>query len=70
MMIIRKEEKMSATQARYWRAKAEELKGQVDVLDPWRARMTALRDEFPKGTRIYRASTGGQWGKSAVIVTL
>lgn len=62
---IRGEDRMSPAMARYWRMKARELENHVDVVDPWRADLAVLRKEYPKGTKVYRASTGGRWGKSA-----
>ena len=69
-VIIRNADQMTEVQARYWNRLAKELEGVVDVIDPWRVYMTTLRQEYPAGTRVYRASTGGRWGRSAERVTL
>jgi len=63
-------ERMTARMRVYWEKKAESLTGKVDVVDPWRYRVETLKRMFPRGTRVYRASTGGRWGKSAEIYTL
>ncbi len=68
--LIRCASEMTAGMARYWHATARRLGRRVDVVDPWRADLRTLRAEYPRGTRVYRASTGGRWGKSATIVTL
>ncbi|MCK9570219.1 hypothetical protein M0R72_14840 [Candidatus Pacearchaeota archaeon] len=68
--LIRNPQHMTAKQALYWNTLARKLGKRVDVVDPWRADMKMLRAEYPLGTRVYRASTGGRWGRSAEIVTL
>lgn len=61
--LIRHAAEMTPGMARYWN-KVAATKA-VDVVDPWRADLKSLRAEYPKGTKVYRASTGGRWGKSA-----
>lgn len=58
--------------ARYWNALARRLAGKVDAIDANRWGLRELRAHYPHliGKRIYRASTGGKWGKSSQIVTL
>lgn len=60
---------MTPGMARYWVAKAASLAGKVDFVDPWRLSVASLRKRGISGV-IYRASTGGRWGKSSAIVTL
>jgi hypothetical protein len=69
-IIIHNAEKMTPGMARYWNAKAKKMTGRVNVIDPWRKQLKDLREQYPAGTRVYRASTGGKWGKSASIATL
>ncbi len=61
---------LTPMQLRYWSscAKREALRAQY--VDPARHTLRHLRSILPEGTRVYRASTGGKWGKSACIVTL
>lgn len=66
--IIHRADQMSAGQACYWTCLSR--KTRADVVDPHRCSLRDLRAVYPSGTRVYRASTGGKWGKSAVIVTL
>lgn len=61
-------EKMTLGMARYWNCKARKEK-RVDYLDPWRYSIRELKARGFKG-KIYRASTGGTWGKSAQIIEL
>lgn len=56
-------------EARYWNAKARKLIGKVDIIDPLRCDLRVMRKAF-KGKRMYRASTGGRWGKSAEYINL
>lgn len=64
--------KMSAGMARYWNSKAIQLAPRVAAVDPFRTPLRVLRASRPDllGRSVYRASTGGRWGKSAQIVTL
>lgn len=57
---------------KYWESLARKLAGQVDVIDPVRVDLRDLRKARPDliGKKLYRASTGGKWGKSSKIVTL
>jgi hypothetical protein len=55
--------------ARYWRF-LQRTRTDVDLIDPWRHPLKLLRANYPKGTIVYRASTGGRWGKSAHIAVL
>jgi len=66
--IIINKEKMSPMMARYWNSVAEKYKD-IDVIDPWRFSLKELREKYPQfiGKKIYRASTGGRWGKSKQI---
>lgn len=68
-MNIIDQNKLTVGQARYWLAKARELEGKVDVVDPWRLPMRELKARGITG-RVYRASTEGSWGKSSTIATL
>jgi len=68
MATIRMSDRMSAGMAKYWEKLA--TSSRYDVVDPWRASLLQLRQEYPVGTRVYRASTGGRWGKSHQVVTL
>jgi len=63
-------DKLTAGMRPYWTKLAQRLAGQVDIIDPWRTKLVDLRAEYVPGCKVYRASTGGRWGKSAVIVTL
>jgi hypothetical protein len=67
---IHRAEEMTPAMQRHWRAKAFKFRGVVNLIDPWRTRLSKLRTLYPKGTVVYRASTGGTWGKSAEIVRL
>ena len=67
---IRGESKLAPGALRYWRALAQRENLRVQVVDPFREPLKTLREEYPKGTVVYRASTGGRWGKSSSIVTL
>jgi len=68
--LILNHHSLTKAQARYWQAARRKLAGKVDLIDPARESLKDLRARFPKGTRVYRASTGGVWGKSSCIVTL
>lgn len=63
-------ESLTQGKLRYWTATQRKLVGKVDLVDPARESLKDLRARLPKGTRVYRASTGGKWGKSSCIVTL
>lgn len=63
-------EKMTPGQARYWHCVARNEALRVNIVDPRRLPLRTLRSRYPAGTVVYRASTGGKWGKSAQIVTL
>lgn len=63
------EGRLSPARARYWRALARRMAGRVDLIDPDRRSLRDLRQTL-RGVRLYRASTGGRWGKSAAIVRL
>lgn len=60
---------MTSGMARYWNSLAAK-RSNLDVIDPWRTPLKELRNYYPAGTKVYRASTGGRWGKSAQIVVL
>lgn len=70
MKTTEKLESMSRARAAYWGALAKKMEGRVDIIDPQRLPLVELRACYAAGTRVYRASTGGKWGKSASIVTL
>lgn len=65
---------LSPAQRRYWlklssnNARVRHLK--VQLIDPFRTPLSQLRQQYPSGTVVYRASTGGKYGKSAQIVRL
>ena len=63
-------ESLSPARRRYWTALARRLGSSVDVVDPDRRTLKELRAMFPVGTVVYRASTGGRWGKSSQRVRL
>ena len=63
-------DRMSSGMIRYWSCLAKRLVGHVTLIDPYRTPLHILRKEYSKGTKVYRASTGGKWGKSKEIVTL
>lgn len=65
-------DKMTAGQARYWNSKAAAECLRVVAVDPFRSPLRALRIRRPDliGRPVYRASTGGKFGKSAQIVVL
>lgn len=67
--IIIGESNLTPAQSRYWTALARKMIGRVDIIDPWRGNLRDRRAEYP-GRSIYRASTGGRYGKSAEIVKL
>jgi hypothetical protein len=60
---------MTPGQARYWLAQQRQMAGRVTLIDPWRKPLRELRKTHP-GHIVYRASTGGRWGKSASTVRL
>lgn len=62
--------RMTPMQSRYWLALRGRLGNTIDLIDPFRHSLRELRQIFPSGLRIYRASTGGKYGKSATITTL
>lgn len=62
--------KLTLGQARYWNAQVSQLAGRVDVIDPWRHSLRDLRDMGYTGQKVYRASTGGKYGKSSQIRTV
>lgn len=68
--VILSESALSPGQLRYWRSAARHWAGQVDYLDPSRLSLRRLRELLPAGSVVYRASTGGRWGKSHSIVRL
>jgi hypothetical protein len=68
--VIINAEAMTPAMARYWNQLAARLTGRVDIVDPWRHSLRDLRTQYCSGVRVYRASTGGRWGKSSETVTL
>lgn len=68
LAVIHRAEKMSAGMRPYWTYIART--DSADVIDPWRTPLRSLRQVYPRGTLVYRASTGGRWGKSAQRVRL
>ena len=70
MITIVNAQNMTKHMAVYWNRKARDLNGRVDVIDPWRFVMKDLRKVFRSGLKVYRASTGGRWGKSSSIEVL
>jgi len=73
-MIIIDEQKLTPNQRRIWQSKAVQLaKKGVTVIDPWRKPLRDLRAEL-QAARVsgflYRASTGGTWGRSAQFILL
>lgn len=68
---IVKAAKMTPGQARYWNSVLKEERGRkvqrVSVIDPWRHTLRQLADMGYSGRMVYRASTGGRWGKSVEI---
>lgn len=55
----------------YWLKTATRLAAQgVQVVDTLRYSLRELREALPRGTKVYRASTGGKWGRSAEVVKL
>lgn len=72
MIPILNDQNLTAGEARYWRnpnLHARLRRANVTLIDPWR---TPLKDLVPRyeGNIVYRASTGGRWGKSAEIKRL
>lgn len=67
---IIQENRLSPGQLRYWKALARKMSGRVNLVDPWRWTLKDLRAKYPAGYVVYRASTGGKWGRSSEIVTL
>ncbi len=64
-------DRMTPGMARYWNAQRRNLAGRVDLIDPWRRSLRELRKIYGEThTTVYRASTGGRWGKSSQIVHL
>jgi hypothetical protein len=55
-------------QRRYWGSFAGRGAA-IDIVDPDRRPLRSLRKRWG-GCRLYRASTGGRWGKSAATVRL
>lgn len=64
------ESRLSTGSLRYWKSAQRKLAGKVGLIDPFRQRLSVLRMDYPKGTVVYRASTGGTHGKSSSIDTL
>lgn len=65
------ENKMTPGMARYWKAQQVKLAGRVSVIDPWRTPLRELRSRAELlGKKVYRASTGGRYGKSAQITVI
>lgn len=64
--------KLTPAQARYWNALARREALRVEYVDPFRTPLRELRATHPelRGHKIYRASTGGRYGKSKQIVVL
>lgn len=60
------ESALTPMQLRYWRALAKKMAGRCEYVDPFRDSIRSLKSRGFYG-RIYRASTGGKWGKSAEI---
>lgn len=63
------ENKLSPMQLRYWRKLARENCLKCKYVDAFRRPLKELRALGLTGP-VYRASTGGRWGKSAQIVNL
>jgi hypothetical protein len=51
-------------------ARGRRLAGRVDLVDPWRTDLRDLRAEYGRGIKVYRASTGGLWGKCVELRSL
>lgn len=62
----------STVRENYWNSLANRLQNKVSAIDPDRLPLYQLRQSHPEliGCKVYRASTGGKWGKSSQIVTL
>lgn len=72
-VVIHDEERMTPGMKRYWHKLADShyIKSKnVRVIDPWRNSLAVLRQHYSPGTIVYRASTGGKYGKPASIVRL
>lgn len=71
---ILQSEKLTPASLRYWAALARKNDARqvqiFDVIDPFRVSLQTLRATLPAGTRVYRASTGGKYGKSSQIVSV
>lgn len=67
---ILQENTLSPQRLRYWSSLAAKLTGRVDYIDPNRTPLKELRKRLPINSKVYRASTGGRWGKSAEIRTI
>jgi hypothetical protein len=61
---------LTPMQARYWSSLARRMQSRVQIIDPNRRPLKVLRALYGTGKTVYRASTGGKWGKSSQIVTL
>lgn len=62
--IIHRADEMTVHMARYWLRRQVDLAGLIDLIDPWRTPLSVLRRIYPRGLRLYRASTGGAYGRS------
>lgn len=73
-MTIVDESKLTPHQRKLWNTKALRLSRMgVTVIDPWRRPLRKLREELEAAGQtglLYRASTGGSWGKSAQFVRI
>lgn len=70
-IIIVRPDRMTPGMARYWNCMLrEELARKVPrftLIDPWRLTLKQLAAMGYSGRTVYRASTGGTYGKSAQI---
>lgn len=68
------EHRLTEGQKRYWLSASVQTRAAArgcSLIDPWRRKLKVLRTN-PEwiGKKVYRASTGGRWGKSATIETI
>ena len=64
---------MSRQRSAYWLSVARRYAGKIKVIDPDRRPLRSIRPllaEMGITGKLYRASTGGKWGKSKEIVVI
>ena len=65
-------DRLTNRQRNYWISLASRMQGRIDIIDPFRHRLTTLRSVYGRCSNltVYRAATPGRYGQSAEIKTL